>query len=242
MFILLDPNTPSQLAYTLEELVIKHIGDKAHRVPIETYSLDDGEYVFEFYDMEKSNDPWLEMKYAALGARFYSSTEYGNSPIASPMTIAPHLLLEDLVVDAAYSRSRAEFVISSGAHYIGRTALSPRVIFVVDNKKGNTDHSPEKDKLFDVLLGSLPEDFLPLVGIVSALSVEKLETLLERLHPSVILSTSSGSRSKLDYLGFKYASIPEVPEAASTEYGIKIREITNSFSNIGKEVHAPATK
>lgn len=171
---------------------------------------------------------WSQLRLATLGARVFSDIFDKESPLyAGPIPEADKI--RKISVDAAIAETRAVHFASSGVNYLGRTKLSPRNIFVLDNKKGNPLHDPSKDQLLEALYGSLPDDWWGSCGFVSSGNADKLGAFLDDFQGDVIpLAWTTGAFSKLKYLGLDFVEMA-VPDGTPA-YGVTAREASNRLS------------
>lgn len=170
---------------------------------------------------------WHQLRLATLGARVFSDSFDTTSPIyAGPIPESDKL--RKISVDGAFAEGRAGLFGQYGVNYIGRTKLTPRNIFVLDNKKGNPLHDPSKDEALEALYDSLPEDWWGSCGFVSTGNVDKLEKFFYDFPDLIPLAYTTGAFSKLKYLGLEYvdAGVPDGTE----KYGIVIRDRANRLS------------
>lgn len=175
---------------------------------------------------------WEELVYASKGVRIWSDNGitwgHDDSPVFAGMLPKPDKIRK-VFVDASNAETRAGHFASFGVNYIGRTKLSPRNIFVLDNKKGNPLHDPSKDGTLEALYASLADDWWGSCGFVSSGNPDKLGSFLDDFQGDIIpLAFTTGAFSKLKYLGLEYVELP-VPNG-TPEYGVKAREASNRLS------------
>lgn len=177
--------------------------------------------------LPKNLTRWQQLRLGALGARVFSDSFDKESPIYSA-AIPTKDKIRRIAVDGRNGEDRAGFFKNFGVNYVGRTHLSPRSIFVLDNKGKNPLHDPAKDPLLDALYASLPEDWWGSCGFISAGNVIKLEAFL-RDHPDTIpLTWTSGGKAKLEFFGLDYVHVREPNN--TQEYGRAVREAANRLS------------
>jgi hypothetical protein len=173
---------------------------------------------------------WDELVYASKGVRIWSANfgYWDDSPVwAGEVPEAEKI--RKVFVDATTAETRAVHFASFGVNYIGRTKLSPRNIFVLDNKKGNPLHDPSKDGTLESLYASLPNDWWGSCGFVSSGNPDKLGAFLDDFQGDVIpLAFTTGAFAKLKYLGLEYVEMG-VPDG-TPEYGVRVREASNRLS------------
>lgn len=170
------------------------------------------------------NARWFHLYLASKGARVFSSFFDEESPIYAGEL--PGLdKIRKVSVEGSISADRAAFFNEFGINYIGRTKLDPKNIVILDNKKDNPTHSPEKDETLDVLYKSLPADWWGSCGFVSTNNVDKLGHFFDTIPDIVPVAFTTGAFSKMKYLGLDYATIG-VPKN-TRDYGIEVREAAN---------------
>lgn len=195
------------------------------------YKPDGGSHVIDTLSEAKDKfkqSRWNDLVLASLGVRVFSNDFDVDSPIyAGPV---PSLdKARRVVVDASNAESRARHYADYGVNYIGRTKLSPRNIFVLDNKKGNPLHDPSKDPVLEALYASLPDDWWGSCGFVSTSNVSRLEVFLEDFQGDVIpLAFTEGAFAKLRHLGLEFVNTG-VPEN-TTAFGLHVRNEANRLS------------
>jgi hypothetical protein len=171
---------------------------------------------------------WQQLRFASLGARAFSDTLDKESPIYASVVPKEASKLRKILVEATNAENRAGFFKEFGVNYTGRTHLSPRNIFVLDNKGKNPLHDPAKDPLLDALYEALPEDWWGSCGFVSAGNITKLEAFLESIPDTIPLTWTTGGISKLKFFGLEYAHVGEPRK--TEEYGRTVRETANRLS------------
>jgi hypothetical protein len=173
---------------------------------------------------------WDHLILASKGVRLFSNDteKYKDSPIyAGPVPSEDKA--RKAIVDAFNAETRARHFSQFGVNYIGRTKLSPRNIFVLDNKKGNPFHDPALDPTLEALYASLPDDWWGSCGFVSTSNVNRLETFLEDFQGDVIpLAYTTGAFGKLKHLGLDYVDTG-IPQN-SPDYGVRVRDMANRLS------------
>lgn len=198
----------------------------------DTYVPGQGEHVLEASEQEPHSKihirRWISLRLAALGARLYSDKWDKNDPIYAGKLPETDDDIRRLILDAKFAEGRAEYFKSFGVNYIGRTNLTPRSIFVLDNKKGDPTHSPVENQTLADLYTSMPDDWWGSTSLVSSGNVEKLEKFMESLEETVPLTFTTGGIAKLKFMGLEYAHVG-VPKP-TFEYGISLRQAVNKFS------------
>jgi hypothetical protein len=171
---------------------------------------------------------WTSLKLAALGVRLYSDKWDKYDPIFAGSLPQSDHDIRRLILDAKFAESRAEYFKSFGVNYIGRTNLTPRSIFVLDNKKGDPTHSPVENETLAALYISMPEDWWGSTSLVSSGNVEKLEKFMLSLEETVPLTFTTGGMAKLKFMALEYAHV--LTPKPTFEYGVSLRQAVNRFS------------
>lgn len=229
MFILLDTDSKGLIPF------YDHVNELDDHSVIGLSDLDNaadyhpkvGFHVVDVYNDFDTMSRHEQLYFASLGVRAYTDKLDAKSPIwAGPLPEADKI--RKISVDAAFADGRAGLFAEYGVNYIGRTKLNPRNIFVLDNKKGNPLHAPEKDALLEALYTSLPDDWWGSCGFVSTGNIDKLEKFFYDFPDIIPLAWTTGAFSKLKYLGLDYvdAGVPDGTE----KYGITIRDRANRLS------------
>jgi hypothetical protein len=175
----------------------------------------------------KFNSRWEQLRLGALGARVFSNDFNKESPIFAS-AVPSEDKIRKVSVEGRNAEDRAGFFKEFGVNYIGRTHITPRNVFILDNKGGNRLHDPSKDPLLDALYEALPEDWWGSCGFVSAGNVNKLQAFLEA-HPDTIpLAYTSGGFAKLTFFGLDFVKLGEPTKTEA--YGRKVREAANRLS------------
>lgn len=233
MYIVLDRPTNDEFNY-----VYDHINDLDDKIvsdlsSSESYVPNGPEHIVDAtYTISDEPERWASLRLAAQGVRFYSNhvdkTHWVfESPIfAGPIPEADKV--RRISVDGAFAESRAGLFAEYGVNYVGRTRLNPRNIFVLDNKKGNPLHDPDKDPLLEALYASLPDDWWGSCGFVSTGNINKLEAFFTAFPDVIPLAWTTGAFSKLKYLGLDYVTAGEPKN--TPEYGIEVRNSSNRLS------------
>lgn len=227
MFILIDNDFGGLTPFIAH---IAELDDKPVRgvESIDDYTPNGSFHIVDHY-RSAFNTRWTQLRLSALGARVFSDRDFDKeSPLwAGPVPESDKI--RKVSVDASIAETRAVHFASFGVNYIGRTKLSPRNIFVLDNKKGNPLHDPSKDGTLESLYASLPDDWWGSCGFVSSGNPDKLCAFLDDFQGDVIpLAFTTGAFSKLKYLGLEYVEMA-VPDGTA-EYGVTAREASNRLS------------
>lgn len=230
MFILLDSD-PQHLVRVYD--VLNEVDDKPILgiEDLESYS-SDGDFhivdlVTEYEDT--ATQRWSEMVLASKGARLFSNTENKNSPLYAGKLPTTKIDFDKLIAGAKFADGRAAYFREFNVNYIGRTNLSPRNIILLDNKKGNPQHSPLIDESLTPLYQHMEDDWWGSCGIVSSGNVDRLEKFFDEFIDEVVpLGYTTGAFAKLKFFGLDYAQLP-VPKDDPT-WGIQVREIANRLS------------
>jgi hypothetical protein len=172
---------------------------------------------------------WNQLVLAAKGARVFSNDFDEDSPIYAG-TVPSLERVRRVAVDAANAETRAGHMAQYGVNYIGRTKLSPRNVFVLDNKKGNPLHDPSLDPTLEALYASLPDDWWGSCAFVSSGNVDRLEAFLrsDDMFSVIPLGYTPGAAAKLKYMGLEY--VDAGTPTAHKRYGIEIRDKANRLS------------
>jgi hypothetical protein len=172
---------------------------------------------------------WQQLILASKGVRLFSNDFDEDSPIYAGMVPAPEKIRR-AAVDAANAETRAGHMAQYGVNYVGRTKLSPRNVFILDNKKGNPLHDPSKDATLEALYASLPADWWGSCGFVSSGNINKLQAFLESddMLSVIPIGYTTGAFSKLKFMGLEHveALVPN----GTPEYGIRLRDDANRLS------------
>lgn len=229
MFILIDTDLEGLVPFydLVNEHDDKFISDASDA---ETYRSDGDSHIIDTLSnfRQKLSGRWDHLSYASHGVRVFSDDFDKNSPLyAGPV---PSLdKARKVVVDAANADTRAVHYREYGVNYVGRTKLSPRNIFVLDNKKGNPSHDPSLDPSLEALYASLPDDWWGSCGFVSTSNVNHLGTFLEDFQGDVIpLAYTTGAFGKLRHLNYEYVDTG-IPQN-TPQFGIKVRDMANRLS------------
>jgi hypothetical protein len=185
-------------------------------------------HIVDTFDDLADASRWKQLYLATLGARAFTDRLDENSPIwAGPV---PDLdKIRKISVDASFAEGRAGLFAGYGVNYVGRTKLSPRNIFILDNKKGNPLHDPSKDAVLEALYASLPDDWWGSCGFVSASNVDTLGDFLDSFQGDVIpLAFTTGAYAKLKYLGLSY--VDTGTPRNTEEFGVHVRDRANRLS------------
>jgi hypothetical protein len=186
-------------------------------------------HVVDIHNDLKSLSRWEQLVWATRGVRAFSNDFDEDSPIYAGMVPEPSKVRR-AYVDASNAETRAVHMATYGVNYIGRTKLSPRNVFVLDNKKGNPLHDPSLDATLEALYASLPDDWWGSCAFVSSGNVERLEAFLtsDDMFSVIPLGYTTGAFSKLKFMGLDYvqAGVPKNDPA----YGITVRDAANRLS------------
>jgi hypothetical protein len=198
---------------------------------LENYSPDGDFHLLDL--VTEYEDPatqrWSEMVLASKGARLFSDHENKNSPLYAGKLPRVKTDFDKLIAGAKFADGRAAYFREFNVNYIGRTNLSPRNVILLDNKKGNAQHSPLIDETLKPLYQHMEEDWWGSCGIVSSGNVDRLEKFFDEFIDEVVpLGYTSGSFAKLKFFGLDYAQLP-VPRD-DPKWGIQVREIANRLS------------
>lgn len=234
MFILIDTNLKGLVPFydLINELDDKPVLAVTDLDAISDYTPGGSFHVVDLLSASNLLSRWDELVYASKGVRVWSDNgiDWGSdeSPVYAGELPKPDKLRK-VFVDASTAETRAIHFASFGVNYIGRTKLSPRNIFVLDNKKGNPLHDPAKDPVLESLYASLPDDWWGSCGFVSSGNPDKLGAFLDDFQGDVIpLAWTTGAFSKLKYLGLEYVEMG-VPDG-TPDYGVVAREASNRLS------------
>lgn len=171
---------------------------------------------------------WESLFLATQGVRVWSDDFDVESPVYAGELPEPEKFRR-ILVDAQNADTRAAYFKSFGVNYLGRTKLNPRNMFVLDNKKDNPIHHPDKDPVLEALYASLPDDWWGSCGFVSSPNVDRLEAFLESFAgDTIFLAFTPGAYSKLKFMALDYVDtgIPKNTE----EFGIMVRDKANRLS------------
>lgn len=230
MFILLDAESKDlvpvyDIMNDVDDKPILGIED------LDNYS-SDGDFhildlVTEYEDL--ATQRWSEMVLASKGARLFSDTENKNSPLYAGKLPRVKTDFDKLIAGAKFADGRASYFREFNVNYIGRTNLSPRNVILLDNKKGNPQHSPLVDESLKPLFEHMEEDWWGSCGIVSSGNVDRLEKFFDEFIDEVVpLGYTTGAFAKLKFFALDYAQLP-VPRD-DPKWGIEVREIANRLS------------
>lgn len=172
---------------------------------------------------------WFQLVLATKGVRVFSNDFDEESPLYAGMVPTPDKARK-VAVDSSNAATRAGHMATYGVNYVGRTKLSPRNVFILDNKKGNSLHNPAQDATLAALYASLPDDWWGSCGFVSSGNIERLEAFLtsDDMFSVIPLGYTTGAYSKLKFMGLEYvqAGIP----TNDPKYGITVRDAANRLS------------
>lgn len=171
---------------------------------------------------------WNQLVLAGQGSRLWSDKENKNSPLyAGPL---PKNSKEaDLVVaDLLYTQSRLDRFLSYRVTYIGRVALDPRNILVIDHKKASERQDVHLSEALSAVLSASPKDWWGSLGIASSGNADALEGFLSSMPDVIPLAYSEGASAKLRYANREFVSL-EKPEPVLT-YGMNMRGSANDLS------------
>ena len=186
-------------------------------------------HVVDIHNDLKSLSRWEQLVWASRGVRVFSNDFDEDSPIYAG-TVPSLEKVRRAAVDAANAETRAGHMLRYGVNYIGRTKLSPRNVFILDNKKGNPLHDPALDADLAALYASLPSDWWGSCGFVSSGNVERLETFLtsDDMASVIPLGYTTGAYAKLKFMGLEYVEAGK--PSSDPAYGIHIRDRANRLS------------
>ncbi|UDL16785.1 hypothetical protein SEA_ATUIN_92 [Arthrobacter phage Atuin] len=230
MFVLLDSD-PKNLVQVYD--MLNEVDDKPILgiEDLEDYSPDGDFHLLDL--VTEYEDPatqrWSEMVLASKGARLFSDTENKNSPLWAGKLPTSKTDYDKMIAGAKFADGRAAYFREFNVNYIGRTNLSPRNVILLDNKKGNAQHSPLIDESLAPLYSGMEEDWWGSCALVSTGNVDRLASFFDEFIDEVVpLGYTSGSHAKLKSFGVDFAKIP-APSDDPT-WGRRVREIANRLS------------
>jgi hypothetical protein len=232
MFIILDSPTSEEFTRIYEhinDLDGSIIGGHAQE---DSYVPNGGEHILYTTELLAEPDRWKHLWLASLGARLYSNRVDENhwafnSPIfAGPIPAADKT--RKVAVDGAFAEGRASYFSQFGVNYVGRANVDPQNIFVLDNKKGNPLHDPEKDASLEALYASLPDDWWQLCGFVSTPNIKRLEAFFEAVPSIIPIALTTGAKAKISFCGFDY--VDGIAPNPDKMYGVRVRDSVNRLS------------
>ena len=232
MFILIDTDLKGLMPFydyvnELDDKPVLGLDDLTNGIT--DYAPDGSFHVVDIHSDLKSLTRWEQLVWASLGVRVFSDDFDKESPIYAGSVPEPNKVRR-AAVDASNAATRAGHMATYGVNYVGRTKLSPRNVFILDNKKGNPLHDPSKDPVLEALYASLPDDWWGSCGFVSAGNIERLEAFLlsDDMRSAIPLGYTTGSFSKLRFMALEYveAGVPN----GRPEYGVTVRDAANRLS------------
>ncbi len=232
MFILIDTDLAGLVPFydyvnELDDKPVLGLDDLQNGIT--DYEPEGSFHVVDIHNDLKSLSRWEQLVMASHGVRAFSNDFDEDSPIYAGMVPETNKIRR-AYVDASNAETRAGHMAQYGVNYIGRTKLSPRNVFILDNKKGNALHDPSLDTTLEALYASLPDDWWGSCGFVSSGNIERLEAFLtsDDMFSVIPLGYTTGSYSKLKFMGLDYveAGIPKNDPA----YGITVRDAANRLS------------
>lgn len=182
---------------------------------------------------------WDQLVLASQGARLWSDRVNRNSPLYAGPLPTTSRGVEMVLADLRYTKQQLDFYKSFGVVYIGRVEVDPRNLLVIDHKKAVERHDVHLSEPLSAFLSALPADWWGSLGIVSAGSVDKLQTFMEAIPDAVPLVYTSGAAAKLRFFGLDFVELDE-PKRLETgkpdlKYGRDVRGQTNSMFLLPKK-------
>lgn len=233
MFILLDTDQPEDLINVYD--FMNEVDDKSilGLEDQDSYAPDGDFHIVDYFTFNAGADlatqRWTDMVLASKGVRMFSDREDKNSPIYAGKIPRAKTDFDKLIAGAKFADGRSSYFREFNVNYIGRTNLSPRNVILLDNKKGNAQHSPLIDESLKPLYQHMEEGWWGSCGIVSSGNVDRLEKFFDDFIDEVVpLGYTTGSFAKLKFFGLDYAQLP-VPRD-DPKWGIEVREIANRLS------------
>jgi hypothetical protein len=196
---------------------------------ISDYEPEGSFHVVDIHKDLKGLSRWEQLVMASRGVRAFSNDFDEDSPIYAGM-VPPAEKIRRVYVDANNAETRAGHMAKYGVNYIGRTKLSPRNVFVLDNKKGNPLHDPSLDATLEALYASLPADWWGSCGFVSSGNVDRLEAFLwsDDMRSVIPIGYTTGAYSKLKFMALEF--VEALPPKNDPKYGITVRDAANRLS------------
>lgn len=238
MFILIDTDRAGFMPFYdyLNEIDDKPLVALADLDSITDYTPNGDFHVVDTFDELKDYvgtssevSRWHQLVLASKGVRVFSNDLDEDSPIYAG-TVPPLEKIRRVYVDSYNAETRAGHMGQYGVNYIGRTKLSPRNVFILDNKKGNPLHDPALDADLAALYASLPNDWWGSCGFVSSANIERLEAFLtsDDMASTIPLGYTTGAYSKLKFMGLEFVEAGK--PSSDPAYGIQIRDRANRLS------------
>lgn len=231
MFILLDTDLDGLMPFFdyVNELDDKPVLGLDSLEDITDYSPTGSFHVVDIHNGLKDLSRWEQLVWASLGVRAFSNDFDEDSPIYAGMVPSADKVRR-AAVDAANAETRAGHMAQYGVNYIGRTKLSPRNVFILDNKKGNPLHDPSQDATLEALYASLPDDWWGSCGFVSSGNIDRLQAFMwsDDMFSVIPLGYTTGSFSKMKFMGLEYVHC--LMPTATPDYGVRVRDDANRLS------------
>lgn len=229
MFILLDTDLKGLVPFYdyVNELDDKPVLAMADLDDLSDYQPNGDFHVVDTYNTPKGLARWSQLVFASIGVRYFTDGLDEDSPIWAGSVPALDKVRK-ASVDASFAEGRAAYFAEFGVNYIGRTAVDPRNIFVLDNKAKNKLHDPAKDATLEALYGSLPDDWWGSCAFVSTGNINKLEAFFDAQPELIPLTFTTGGEAKLKSIKRDFVTV-DVPNG-TTEYGITVRNKSNRLS------------
>lgn len=174
---------------------------------------------------------WAHLSGAAEGKRVYGpELEYlSESPMHGGDLTDP----EQILRDAAYVDGRAKYLHDLKVKYIGRTAVDPKNIVLLDHKGSDPLGFDAPNIAF--LVASLPEgdELTPWsnTAFVAVKNVDHLADLADFMPGANFVAFSESAKAKLRHIGRDFAEIEDPADfsGAPLKYGIRMRAAASSL-------------
>lgn len=173
-------------------------------------------------------DRYNYLRLASEGVRYWG-TQLGEDSIL--FAGDPHSLgfsYQHVIDDAVYTLSRKRYIESFGVRYTGRMYASPKTFIVVDERRKIDAHDPADNPKLGNFLASLPEDLWNSTALISSSSAKRLEFLLEEHDQTIPVATSTGTRSKISFMGLDSVE-SHLPAEPNQKFGINLRSSVTMF-------------
>lgn len=171
---------------------------------------------------------WNQLVLAGQGSRLWSDKENRNSPLYAGRLPKNAKEADLLIADLLYTQGRLDRFKAHRVTYIGRVALDPRNILVIDHKKAAERQDVHLSEALSAVLSASPKDWWGSLGIVSSGNPDALESFLNSMPDVIPMAYSAGAAAKLKYAGREFVTLEE-PKPSLT-YGMNMRGSTNDLS------------